>query len=90
MNKFYAEQHDNSECSNTTTSAVTEPFRNVLPNTSRLNKYRVARTVRNLSFTCTPMHLSTNGTNHGFAFPVEAGPHFTDVREIQGLVKLVG
>jgi len=32
------------------------------------------------SFTCTPTCLSANDVNRAFAFPAEAGPHFTDHR----------
>jgi len=36
------------------------------------------------SFNCTLMRMSENGMNHAFAFPAEAGPHFTDPKRMEG------
>jgi len=38
---------------------------------------------------CTPTRLSANGMSHAFAFPAEAGPHFTDPGGMEGWVDLV-
>jgi len=47
----------------------------------------MARVVKRFhSFTCTHTRLYPNLLNHAFAFPTDAGPHFTDDGRIEGLV----
>jgi len=44
----------------------------------------MAGVVRALTVTVLPTRLSTNDMNHAYAFPAEAGPHFTDLGGMEG------
>jgi len=51
----------------------------------------MARVVKGYqSVTYIHTRLFANGMNHAFAFPAEAGPHFTDPGGMEGWVDLVG